>query len=558
MKNTLLFIIFIGLFAGNAAAATIYELKKDFVNLRFAMFLHFNMATFENKNGTSDYGSGNANPGLFNPTGLNCSQWATAAKSAKMAAGCLTVKHHDGFCVYNSAYSTYDVGTTGPDVVRAYVDAFRLAGLAPGLYFSMWDFHESIANNTCTAAKKQFIKNQLGEMLSNYGKIPFIVFDGWNAPWGGPNYDELPYEEISAHVKSIQPECLLVNISCEPNETHTDVVMFENGAGQYTPAWFARAGIDCYQLQQGYWFWKTAMTTGTLNTVNFVVNQNLKPLITQNQVYILNCAPNTTGTLDQNVLTRLAEIGNAWTKPANLDTIPSSWYPSYDVTKNLAYTKPYKQSSTVWGGYAVRALDGYTDGVFDHASVTHTEATNYAWWQVDLQTSQIISSMEIWNRTDAGFMDRLANYWVFISNTPFSDSDNPSTLSSRSDVWSVHKTTYPNPSATINVGSYLGRYVRVQLGNQNNLSLAEVKVFGATVGVTGGTIGPLSQKSSGQGARVAVTGRFRVPDGSQAAWLNVFDLSGRTLAKIKISKEKIVDLSCVSPGNRACIVTLSR
>jgi hypothetical protein len=83
MKNILLTVLFAGLLAGNAAAASIYELKKDFVNLRFAMFLHFNMATFENKNGTSDYGSGNANTGLFNPIGLNCSQWATAAKSAK-------------------------------------------------------------------------------------------------------------------------------------------------------------------------------------------------------------------------------------------------------------------------------------------------------------------------------------------------------------------------------------------------------------------------------------------------------------------------------------------
>jgi hypothetical protein len=131
---------------------------------------------------------------------------------------------------------------------------------------------------------------------------------------------------------------------------------------------------------------------------------------------------------------------------------------------------------------------------------------------------------------------------------------------SRSDVWSVHKTTYPNPSVTINVGSYLGRYVRIQLGNQNNLSLAEVKVFGATVGVAGGTAGPLFQKSTGQGSRVAVTGRFRVsvPDGSQGSWLNVFDLSGRALARIKINKEKIVDLSAVLPGNRACIVTLSR
>jgi alpha-L-fucosidase len=547
------------LFAENAAAATtIYDLKKDFVNMRFAMFLHFNMATFENKNGTSDYGSGNANPAFFNPTGLNCGQWAAAAKTAKMTAGCLTVKHHDGFCVYNSAYSTYDVGTTGPDVVKAYTDAFRAAGLKPGLYYSMWDFHENIANGTCTAAKKQFIKNQLGEILSNYGAIPFIVFDGWNAPWGGPNYDELPYEEISAYVKSIQPNCLLVNISCEPNETHTDVVMFENGAGQFTPSWFVRAGIDCYQLQQGYWFWKTTMPTGGLNTVDFVVNQHLKPLNAQNQVYILNCAPGTTGTLDQNVVTRLAEIGNTWTVPPTLDTIPSSWYPSYDVTKNLAYGKPSRQSSTLAGynAYSVRALDGYTDGDFFHASVSHTDSTNSPWWQVDLGSRCTISSVELWNRTDL-VMNRLSNYWVLISNNPFSDADSPTSLASRSDVWKVHNTTYPNPSATISVPDYSGRYVRIQLDGKSFLALAEVKVFGGSVTAVLGAY-PQPPKASPQVAPTVfslVNGHCTVPKQFQetGSHVCVYDLSGRRLGAADITGGKM-DFSRFSKGNVAVIV----
>lgn len=524
------------------------------------MFLHFNMATFENKDGTSDYGSGNANPALFNPTGLNCTQWATAALSAKMTAGCLTVKHHDGFCIYHSAYGTYHITQGTPDVVMAYVNAFRSAGLQPGLYYSMWDFHENIANGTCTAAKKQFIKNQLGEILSNYGAIPFIVFDGWNAPWGGPNYDELPYEEISAYVKSIQPQCLLVNICCEANETHTDVVMFENGAGQYTPSWYAKAGIDCFQLQQGYWFWKSTMPTGPLNTVDFVVNQNLKPLNAQNQVYILNCAPNTTGTLDQNVVTRLAEIGNAWTVPPTLDTIPATWYPDYDATKNLAYGKPSSQSSTLPGydAYSVRALDGYTDGDFFHASVSHTDSTNCPWWQVDLGSSFTISSVELWNRTDL-VMNRLGNYWVFISDNPFSDSDTPTSLAGRSDVWKVHNTTYPNPSATMSVPDYSGRYVRIQLAGQNYLSLAEVEVFGSSATAVSG-IFPQPSKTL-RALRVAptafsvVNGHCTVPKQFQGTGPHVcvYDLSGRRLGAVDITDGKI-DFSRFSKFNGVVVV----
>ena len=62
--------------------------------------------------------------------------------------------------------------------------------------------------------------------------IPFIVIDGWNADWGGPLYDKLPFDEINDFVKSLQPNCLLMNISCESNLNHTDVVFYENAAGK--------------------------------------------------------------------------------------------------------------------------------------------------------------------------------------------------------------------------------------------------------------------------------------------------------------------------------------
>jgi alpha-L-fucosidase len=395
------------------------------------------------------------------------------------------------------------------------VDAFRSAGLKPGLYFSMLDLHEGIANGTCTPVKKQFIKNQIKELLTNYGPIPFLVFDGWNAPWGGPNYDELPFDEISAFVKSIQPECLLVNISSEANETHSDVVMFENGAGQFTPDWFARAGINCFQLQKGYWFWKSTMPTGDLNTVDFIVNQRLKPLNAQNQVYIINCAPNPSGELDQNALTRLAEIGKAWTKPADLAAIPASWYPDYDVGKNLAYGKPCRQSSTAYDGHAVRALDGYTDGVFDHASLTHTDMAAYAWWQVDLQASRKIDSLEIWGRMDSD-KDRLNDFWVFISANPFPDAETPTADGARNDVWKAHVTGYPNPSKGLNPGGYHGRYVRIQLGGKNYLSLAEVKVMGSAdtrlIDARGGGYGiPAGPALSISG------GKVRFPDAGSGA-----------------------------------------
>src|ERR1700736_1381848 len=139
------------------------------------------------------------------------------------------------------------------------------------------------------------------------------------------------------------------------------------------------------------------------------------------------------------------------------------------------------------GGYgsitgASSAVDGNTDGNFGNGSVTHTNADANAWWQVDLGTSATITSITIWNRTDC-CSDRLNDYWVFVSNTPFGPTDTPATLQGRAGTWSIHQIGYPNPSTTIAVNA-AGRYVRVQLSGTNPLSLAEVQVFGSSSGAT--------------------------------------------------------------------------
>jgi len=87
--------------------------------------------------------------------------------------------------------------------------------------------------------------------------------------------------------------------------------------------------------------------------------------------------------------------------------------------------------------------------------------------------------MTIWNRTDC-CGERLGDYWVFISNTPFTAADTPATLQNRAGTWATHHTVAPNPSTTIPLTNVQGRYVRVQLAGVNYLSLAEVQVNGTT------------------------------------------------------------------------------
>ena len=147
------------------------------------------------------------------------------------------------------------------------------------------------------------------------------------------------------------------------------------------------------------------------------------------------------------------------------------------VRRSLAAGKKAEQSSTLAPGtdVAAHAVDGNTDGKLAAGSVSHTYGQANAWWQVDLEKSVQIGSIRVWNRTDC-CQDRLSDYWVFASDTPFTASDTPETLQKRQGIWSSHQTRYPNPFMTIPVNAK-ARYIRVQLSGTNYLSLAEVEVF---------------------------------------------------------------------------------
>ncbi|HYL36121.1 MAG TPA: SBBP repeat-containing protein, partial [Bryobacteraceae bacterium] len=147
------------------------------------------------------------------------------------------------------------------------------------------------------------------------------------------------------------------------------------------------------------------------------------------------------------------------------------------LAPDLATVKSATQSSTFSSlSNASNAVDGNTDGSYADGSLSTTNLDANAWWQVDLGASASVSSIVVWNRTDC-CGDRLSDYWVFVSDTPFGPTDTPATLQNRAGTWSSHQTVKPNPGTTVSAGAQ-GRYVRVQLSGSNYLSLAEVQVFG--------------------------------------------------------------------------------
>jgi alpha-L-fucosidase len=155
-------------------------LQQGFVDLRFGMFIHFNIPTFMNQ----DWADPEASPAIFNPTKLDCDQWAKAAKSANMTYGCLTTKHHSGFSIWDTKTTDYNVMNSPykKDVVREYVNAFRANGLKVMLYYSILDTHHKLRPGHITPQHIAMVKAQLTELLTNYGEIAALIIDGWDAP----------------------------------------------------------------------------------------------------------------------------------------------------------------------------------------------------------------------------------------------------------------------------------------------------------------------------------------------------------------------------------------
>jgi hypothetical protein len=162
----------------------------------------------------------------------------------------------------------------------------------------------------------------------------------------------------------------------------------------------------------------------------------------------------------------------AWWYTEGREKYPGSWVP---VGMNLAQGRPATQSSTNSGKAAELAVDGNTDGNFYNNSVSHTNSEVNPWWQVDLGGVQAIDAVQVWNRTDC-CGDRLNNFYIFVSETPFATND-LATLLADPAIWH-HQT--PGPLETVTTVPVLepGRYVRIQSPATTFLHLAEVQVYG--------------------------------------------------------------------------------
>ncbi|HOP60537.1 MAG TPA: alpha-L-fucosidase [Candidatus Saccharicenans sp.] len=172
-----------------------------------AAFIHFGINTFTDQ----ELGEGTEDPAVFNPAAFDPGQWARVLKEAGFKMIIITAKHHDGFCLWPTQTTDYSVKKSPwqqgrGDIIKEVSAACRKEGLAFGFYLSPWDRHEKTYGSK---AYNEFFRTQLKELLTNYGPVAEVWFDGYCGE--GPNGRKQEYEWNSYYelVRRFQPEAVI-------------------------------------------------------------------------------------------------------------------------------------------------------------------------------------------------------------------------------------------------------------------------------------------------------------------------------------------------------------
>ena len=293
--------------------------REAFLGWGFGMFLHFNMATYVDR----EWANGYEDPELFKPDKLDCGQWLDLARGAGMRYAVLTVKHTGGWCLWDSKHTTHDVarfvnykGGKG-DVVREFVEACRARGMKVGFYYCFpGDFSRAGVGHTVPEGKADlhglppeaegdyvgFIKRQLTELLTDYGAVDLLWIDQYSN-----KYTYADWPGILAHIRALQPGCVVIG-----NNAHdlreSDIYSCElpwdpNGMvpeGNTVPA------EVCDTISRA-WFWKTGDTAEYVKSAAHVLEM-LERCNARRANYLLNVPPGRDGLISGEHLKRMREL----------------------------------------------------------------------------------------------------------------------------------------------------------------------------------------------------------------------------------------------------------
>ena len=293
------------------------------IDRKYGMFIHFGINTFHDMEWTDGTKPANS----YQPTQIDAEQWITAAKEAGMRYVILVSKHHDGFCLWDSKLTTYDVASSGnpTNVIEAVAKACKKHGIGLGLYYSLWDRNRN-ADTSNAALDEEYNKymiEQLKELIGITKKYTHVVEFWFDGGWMKPNY-RWPVMDIYQTIKRLEPLCQVgINwsIGAADNPDKPSITPQKQKEGlpiRYFPSDF-RLGdpylpedndpkVFSHDGKQYYmpwestvclsqrWFYNTKDNTyKSLDELEALYRKATK----NNNILILNCPPNREGRLRQ-------------------------------------------------------------------------------------------------------------------------------------------------------------------------------------------------------------------------------------------------------------------
>ncbi len=183
------------------------ERQLKWQQLELTTFFHFGINTFTDR----EWGTGKEAPSLFNPTQLDAEQWVQTVKDAGFKQVIITAKHHDGFCLWPTKTTLHSVKSSpwkkgNGDVVKEVSDACKKLNIGFGVYLSPWDRNTPVYG---TESYNDFFVEQLTELLTWYGKVDEVWFDGANGEGPNGKKQEYDFDRWYALIRKLQPDAVI-------------------------------------------------------------------------------------------------------------------------------------------------------------------------------------------------------------------------------------------------------------------------------------------------------------------------------------------------------------